>query len=125
MPSIDDRIKAELEKDDSLLKDTIGDSQGLNDMVWEAYKSGPRTWLTIMGVGMAVLTVVLIYLLVKFTGATDIADKLTYGLWAILSALLVIGMELWSWMQVNRFSTMREIKQMELAILSKLEKDKE
>lgn len=123
MPSIDDRIKAELEKDDSLLADTISDSKGLNDMVWDAYRSGPKGWLTFMGISMVGLTGILIYLLVKFTGAADIDGKITYGLWAILTAMLLIGMELWSWMQVNRFATMREIKQMELGIRELLEKD--
>ena len=123
MPSIDERIKAELEKDDKQLAESISDSKGLNAMVWDAYRSGPRGWLTIVGVLMAVFTGVLIYLLVKFTGSDDIADKLTYGLWAILSAIMVIGLELWSWMQVNRFSTMKEIKQMEFSIKRMLEKE--
>jgi hypothetical protein len=123
MPSIDERIREELEKDDSELASSIADSKGLNAMVWDAYRSGPRGWLTVMGVLMAAFTGVLIYLLVKFTGTDVVADKITYALWAILTAILVVGMELWSWMQVNRFSTMREIKQMEISIKSAISKE--
>lgn len=116
MVSIDERIKAELEKDDAEMRATTEDAKGLNDMVWDAYRSGPRKWLTLAGIAMFALTGVLIYLLVQFVGAETATGKLDWGVWSILTFMVIIGLELWSWMQVNRVATMREIRTMALML---------
>lgn len=123
MASIDERIKAELENSEGDFATEFTDTKGLNDMVWDAYKSGPRRWLTFTGVAMCLLSVVLVYLLVKFVGADVAVDKVYWGVWSVLTLMVILGLELWSWMQVNRFATMREIKQMEASIRQLLEKE--
>lgn len=116
MPSIDERIKAELERDEAQMDTALGDSKGLNDMVWDAFRAGPRRWLVVVASLTAVFSLVLIYLLVKFSYADTVADQIFWGVWSILAAIAVITFELWSWMQINRVSLRREIKQLELGV---------
>lgn len=122
MTSIDERIKQELESEETALDMDFADSKGLNDMVWDAYRAGPKRWMTLVGVIMVLLTGVLIYLLYRFVQAEVVLDKVEWGVWSVIAIITIIALELWSWMQVNRVSTMREIKQMELSIRRCLEK---
>ncbi|NVJ96719.1 MAG: hypothetical protein HWE25_01130 [Alphaproteobacteria bacterium] len=123
MVSIDERIKAELEKDDGELAGQLSDTRGINDMVWDAYRTGPRRWLTLIGITMFALTGVLIYLIVKFVGAGDAHDAVFWGVWMVMTLMTILGMELWSWMQVNRVATMREIRMIALALKREQEND--
>jgi Na+/melibiose symporter-like transporter len=120
MPSIDERIKAELERDNMRLDEALTDNTGLNAMVWDAFRGGLRGWMWVVAITTGLLAVLLVYLLVQFAGSVTVAEQISWGVWSILTGVAVVGFELWCWMQINRVATRREIKQMELSLKQNL-----
>mgnify|MGYP000462158838 CR=1 FL=1 len=116
MVSIDERIKAELERDSARLDEIFTDTGGLNTMVWDAFRGGLRGWMWAVATVTVLLFVLLAFLLYQFVMADTVIDKISWGVWSIVTLMSAMGFELWSWMQINRVATRREIKQMELAL---------
>jgi len=123
MASIDERIKAELERDSERLDKILADNSALNSMVWDAFKGGLRGWMWVVATTTTVLGILLIYLIYKFVGAETVMSQINWGVWSILTCIAVVGFELWSWMQINRVATRREIKKMELAFRSSVKEN--
>jgi len=122
MASIDERIKAELERDNEALDSVLDDTDHLDAMVMRAFSSGIKRWLWPIFIITGLLTAALIVLLVKFTGAATVPDQIYWGVWAILAGITVVCFELWAWMQINRIAIRREIKLLELAVRKLAEK---
>lgn len=113
MTSIDERIKAELEREGAELDAVITDDT-MPSMIAMAYKGSMRRWMWFVSTVTTVLGVVAVWLLFKFTGATGVEDRLYWGVWAILAVIVMLAFEMWAWMQVGRVAMKRDIQQLQL-----------
>jgi len=121
MVSIDERIKRELEETNAELADVMDDKALMSDMVTDAFKgSVGRMMIVALSISI-LLTVVFVWSVVEFVTADTIQDSIFWAVWTILSAVVVMVFELWAWMQINRVSLRREIKQIELSLRHAIE----
>lgn len=118
MNNIDDLIKHELEKETSEVDELLAREGGLPDMVAAAFKGSLRRWVWLMGFVTLVFTGLLVWTGYEFYMATTVDDRVFWGVWFIVNLVVQSSLKKWSWMEMNRASTMREIKRLELAIVS-------
>ncbi|MBL4787957.1 MAG: hypothetical protein JKY60_02525 [Kordiimonadaceae bacterium] len=116
MVTIDERIKEELERDSTQLDELLAETRPMNAMLADAYKGGLRRSMMAVSVITGALIVTVIFLIYKWTSATDLAAQLNSGIWLVLAMISLVGFELWAWMEIGRISTRRDIKQLELTI---------
>ncbi|MEX0297832.1 MAG: DUF6768 family protein [Kordiimonas sp.] len=118
MNDIDDLIKRELEKETSEIDELMVREGGLPDMVSAAFKGSMRRWVWLMSVVTLVFTALLVWCGYEFYIAQSVDDRVFWGVWFIVTAIVQTSLKKWSWMEMNRSSTMREVKRLELAIVS-------
>lgn len=122
MASIDERIRRELQEEVELLADENCDGALLPTLVSQAFK-GPLRRLIPVALTLAVTFAgLLVWSIVEFILATELIVALKWGVWAVLSALGLVLVELFTWMQINRVSTRREIKLLEVSMRKLLKK---
>ncbi len=116
MTNLDDRIKAELERETSEIDALLANEGGLPDMVSAAWHGGLRRWIWVTSFFIVPLTVLLVWCAYEFFTAQNSEDQLYWGICTLLSAMPQIALKQWQWMEMNRASMMREIKRLELAV---------
>lgn len=119
MNSIDERIKRELEAESLDVDKIIGDQGGAPQMLENALKGNMGRAFRIVLVLATVVFLGLIYDVWRFWTAVTVEEQIFWGVWAVLSGIVLIGLELWSWMEMNRASSVRAITRVELAIRDK------
>jgi len=107
MPTIDERIKEELQNETDLFDALIPESvvQNIN----------AKTTTVVLGV-ILLIAGIGIYCLVQFVTATSLPEIIRWGVWLLISSIGLVLVELWTWMQIGRLATQREIRQLEINI---------
>lgn len=118
MSDIDDLIKQELQKETAEIDDLLTREDGLPDMLAGAFKGSMRRWMWLMSIVTLAFTGLLFWCGYNFYVAVTADDRIFWGVWFIFMAIVQSSLKKWSWMEMNRASTMREIKRLELAIVS-------
>lgn len=119
MNSIDERIKRELEAESLDVDKIVGENGDINEMFRAALK-GSTGGVVKLVIGLATITgLVVAFCLWQFVGAVAVSDQIFWAVWSILSAVTMIGFEIWAWMEINRAATQRAITRLELAIRDK------
>jgi len=113
-----DRIKAELEKETSEIDELLASEGGLPDMVSAAMKGTMRRWVWFAGIVTLIVTGLFIWAGYNFYHAATMDDRLFWGVWFIVGVVGQVTLKQWQWMEMNRSSMMREIKRLELALVS-------
>jgi len=122
MVTIDERIRRELEQE----IDTLGEQENaegfvLPTLVSQAFK-GPLRNLIPVAIALAVsFGILFIWSIIEFVNASEVVSSIKWGVWAILSALGLVLVELFTWMQINRVSIRREIKKLEIYVRQSLD----
>lgn len=119
MNSIDERIKKALEDENLELDEIIGDQGGAPKMLHNALNGNMGRAVRIVLVLAGLVFIGLIYDVWRFWTAATVEDQIFWGVWAVLSGIVLIGLELWTWMEMNRASSVRAITRVELAIRDK------
>jgi hypothetical protein len=79
---------------------------------------GKMRWMAIAVTIESVVCAVLIVLAaIEFFRTDDTKWQILYATGVLLLALLLVLVKLWGWMQMNRYSILREIKRLEMRIL--------
>ena len=118
MNEIDEEIKSALEDEDAKLFAELNDEAGLFELVGMSFK-GKNAWMAwymwIMGFIVFVLGV---YALTLFLAETDLKVAMGWAL-TINACMFVIALiKIMSWQQMHKLDVMREIKRMEVRLLS-------
>jgi len=113
---IDDEIRQALSDEDAVEYDKFADEQSLLAQALELWK-GKNRWLNIGGMVVTFAFMVLAIVCAwKFYQAEDIKELLGWSL-GLGFLFAVIGMlKLWAWMEMEKNSTIREIKRLELQV---------
>lgn len=118
MNDIDDQIRNALTEDERRLIADLQEQVGLFDMLSMALR-GKQAWLTwymwIMGV---VVFLAGIYCFMQFLGSDDLHNSLAWMLGINVCISIIVIIKVVGWTQMSKLELMREIKRLELRLIS-------
>lgn len=115
--NIDDKIREQLERENALLKSQIQQDPSLFAMLANAYKGRLGGWMILMSLVGLILTALMLWCGYEFFFVESSIDaKLRWGVGLLLSAMLQIAIKMWTFNEMNRSATQRELKKLELAV---------
>lgn len=115
MSNFDKNIEQELAAQAFQLDQLMREEQGLGPMIRSGFNGGLRP-LMIIAYGLAILlAAAIVYCGYQFL-TVDPAQQTYWGVWLLLAFQAQMGTKIWIWLEMNRSSTMREIKRLELAV---------
>ncbi len=124
--NLDDKIKEALKMDDTEVDMILKKEDGLFSQLLGIFQGRMMIW-NVFGLILAVLTTVIMVFTGYYFFVSESLDERIF--WGIISLALwtgTIGVKVWFWLEMNRNSTNREMKRLELAIAKltiKLEQD--
>ena len=115
--NIDELIKQALTEEESEYLEKMGE-QTLMEEGLDLFK-GRRGWISIW-VGFVIFIVFIgsIYCLVKFFEVNEMKELMIWGGGFFLGIFMVTSLKIWAWMQMDRNALMRELKRLELQIVT-------
>lgn len=114
MTTIDERIKTALEQDTKELDTLLANEGGLPDMISTSFKGGMRRWMVLVWIVTFIVTVLMFWCIYNFVMAGE--DNIFWGFCSLGLMMMQIALKQWTWLEMNRATTMREIKRLELVI---------
>ncbi|MBO9491668.1 hypothetical protein J7384_14970 [Endozoicomonas sp. G2_1] len=115
--NIDEKIKQELEQEAKQLNATLVHDDSIFIYVKQAF-TGSLGWLvTLISVIAFAVTLLLLWAGYQFFFVEhDSHTRLTWAMILGLSTLVQTALKMWTFMEMNRQSTIREIKRLELSV---------
>lgn len=113
---LDEQIKQSLQQEAQQLDAILAQQPGIFGMINNSYRGALRVWLIIASIAGVIATGLLIWCGYEFIMAELVIDKIHWGIWFIVSLFIQAMLKLWFFMEMNRNSTVREIKRLELAV---------
>lgn len=112
---IDRVIREALTREEAELFDRLGEPS-VPEMLTQAFR-GRNWWLNVLG-GVLTLAYVAgtLYCAWRFFGATELADRLAWGLGTVSGLVITMAFKIWYWMELHRNALTREIKRLELQV---------
>lgn len=114
---IDQLIKETLSQEEAAFYDSL-EEQNLMQMVTGLFK-GKNAWLLIT---TNIVTIIFFglftYCLVKYFNVESTEELLKWGLGSLMFLLNISMLKLYAWMQMDKNALLREIKRLELLIMS-------
>ncbi|WP_417449740.1 DUF6768 family protein [Kordiimonas sp.] len=116
MTKLDERIRAELERETGDIDELLASKDGLPDMVAAAYTGGLRRWMWLTGGITLVVTGLMFWCGYRFYIAPGTDDRVFWGVWFLVALNAQVALKQWQWLEMYRSSMMREIKRLELVV---------
>lgn len=118
MPRIDDQLRAALSANDRALLDRLGDEPGVFEL-WRASYQGKFRWLNLIATVFSfVIFAVQIWCLIGLLRTDDAVIAVRWAAGFGFCALAVAMLKMWFWMRMNHLAAVREIKKIELLLVS-------
>ncbi len=113
---IDDKIRQALSEEDAKLFEEFSEEPSLMELALETLK-GRNRWATAMVMIVGTLFMVLgIFSLFQFSSAQETKALISWALAFVFCMAAVSMMKIWAWMEIEKNSTLREIKRLELQV---------
>jgi len=120
MNDIDKKIQAALRRDPA--GDSLTDEPNIAEEVLITFRSRQR-WLTSFLIVLNLAAFVgLVFTAIRFYEAPDVTAQLRWGGAAVLFLVMVALMKLWFWLEMHKNRILREVKRVELLLVSRPEK---
>lgn len=117
MEEIDQLIKETLSKENAAFYDSL-DEQNVFDMFFGLFK-GKNTWiLIVMNIMIFVFLGLFVYSCVQFFSAESTNELIKWGTGSILFVLSLSMLKIYAWMQMDKNAILREMKRLELQVMS-------
>ena len=121
-------MKNEMEEIDKLIKDTLNeeeakfydalDEQNIFEMLFGLFK-GKNAWINILiNVVIVIFFVMLIYCAIQFFNAETTEALVKWGFGSLFFVLCISILKLYAWMQMDKYAILREMKRLELQVMS-------
>lgn len=121
-------MKNELEEIDNLIRETLNEEeakfydaleeQNILEMVFGLFK-GKNAWLNILlNIVIVVFFVSFIYSGIQFFNSESTPELIKWGFGCLTLLLSMSMLKLYAWMQMDKYAILREMKRMELQIMS-------
>ncbi|MCG8572474.1 MAG: hypothetical protein MJB14_20265 [Spirochaetes bacterium] len=122
--NIDEKIKLELENEAEDFTKDYSENTSLFTKIVGIYKKSLSFWLIFTTVAGLALIPVMLYAGYQFVITVDLNSPLFYGVLLIILAIVQATFKLWMFNEINKNSTNREIKRLEMTIEQLKIKDK-
>lgn len=117
MEEIDQLIKDTLSKEEAAFYDSL-DEQNLFQMVFGLFK-GKNAWLLIITNIMTVIFFGLfVYCSFQFFNVDTTEELLRWGFLTVMLLLSLSVLKIYAWMQIDKNAILREMKRLELQVMS-------
>lgn len=117
MEEIDRLIKNTLSQEESKFYDAL-DEQGISDMVFGLFR-GKNAWINILlNVVIIIFFGGFIYCSIQFVNAESTDGFVKWGLGSLVLLLNICMLKLYAWMQMDKNAILREMKRLELQVMS-------
>ena len=116
MNNIDQKIQAALQRD------ATADEPNLAEEVLIAFRGRHRWQSSLLVVINLAVFAGLIFAVVRFYGSADTAMQLRWGGVALVLLLMIALLKIWFWLEMHTNRVLREVKRVELLLLSRTEK---
>jgi O-antigen/teichoic acid export membrane protein len=121
MEEIDKLIKETLSKEEAKFYDNL-DEQNVFQMFTGLFQ-GKNKWLIyVMNVMTIIFFVLFVYCLVMFFGTDQTNDLIKWGIGGIMFLMALCMLKLFAWLQMDKNALLRELKRLELQLLSVTER---
>ena len=114
--NIDEQIQQALHNEAKQLDDIIAHEPGLFNRLGNVYKSSTRVWVGIASIGGFIATAAFLYFGYLFYVAVTVDDRVFWAVWFLVCFIAQVAIKQWIFMEMNRTSTLREVKRVEIAI---------
>jgi len=119
--NLDDKIKQSLESEAKNLDQILAHEPGIFKMLLNAFKGSLGRWMILVAIATFLITLVMFwagyqFFFVEVSSQAVMLHKIQWGVVLLLSTMVQIALKMWTFMEMNRQSAMREIKRLELTI---------
>jgi len=115
--NIDEKIKNELNKESKQLDQILAHEPGIFKMLANAFKGSLGRWMILVGIVTFAITVVMFWAGYQFFFVEgELMFKLHWAVILIFSGMMQMALKMWSFMEMNRQSVLREMKRLELVM---------
>ncbi len=116
MRDIDKMIRDALPAEDVELFESLGEEQGIHEMVIDSFR-GKTLWLvTLVFVAIAAFVVLAILAAVQFFQVEPVKEMIAWACAFMFCLIAIAIMKVWYWMELNKNTVIREVKRVELQI---------
>lgn len=119
--TIDEEIEQELETQAFQRNNLHYDEQGLLPLLKSGFCGGLKRWMILAYIMALLLALTIVYCAYQFFTA-DVASQNFWGICLVLAFQAQVGTKIWIWLEMQRSSTLRELKRIELAVALLAEK---
>jgi len=116
MPDLDDQIRSALDTANESDPDVYSNELSTFRQATSVMRGRNRWIVTMVMVVTFVFTAFFFWSVYKFFNTTDLQQSIAWGFGGTLSFLATGSLKLWFWMQMDKYSVLREIKRLELQV---------
>lgn len=117
MEEIDKLIKETLTQEEAKFYDSL-EEQNVIEMLFGLFK-GKNSWINIIiNIAIIVFFVLLIYSVIQFLNSELTNDLVKWGFGCLALLINICMLKLYAWMQMDKNAILREMKKLELQIMS-------
>ncbi|MGJ8693445.1 MAG: DUF6768 family protein [Thalassotalea sp.] len=115
--NIDEKIKQELESEAVKIDQIVSQQEGIFTMLLNTYKGALGGWMIAVTVITLLVTAAMIWSGYQFFfQAVGVEEKLHWAMILGITIVMQISLKMWTFMEMNRNSIIREMKRLEIAI---------
>lgn len=117
MEEIDRLIKDTLSKEEAAFYDSL-EEQNLFDMVFGLFKGKNAWFLIITNIMIIAFLGLFVYSIVQFFNVESSEELIKWGLGSLIFLSSVCMLKIYAWMQMDKNAILREMKRLELQVMS-------
>lgn len=116
--NIDKKIQQELKEEANQLDNILAHEPGVFNMLLNAYKGSLGAWIVIVSIVTLCVSAIMVWAGYQFFigEAKGLEHQVYWGVVLLVSVVIQVALKMWTFMEMNRQSTLREIKRLELMI---------
>ncbi|HEX2854752.1 MAG TPA: DUF6768 family protein [Opitutaceae bacterium] len=120
MNDLDQKIQAALRRDQPA--DLLGSEPNLAEEILIAFRGRQRWQSSLLIILNLAIFAALVFAVVRFDGSAEVTAQLRWGGLALVLLLMITMLKIWFWLEMSTNRVLREVKRVELLLLSRPEK---
>ncbi|MGE0707953.1 MAG: DUF6768 family protein [Planctomycetota bacterium] len=116
MKDLDQEIREALAAEDRELLEEIGADPSLPERVVLTLRGRSRPFVILSVVAGIAFLGLLVFTGIRFYEAPTVREQLLWGAGVFYALLIILGIKVWYWMEMNQAALIREVKRLELQV---------
>jgi hypothetical protein len=117
MEEIDQLIKDTLSKEEAAFYDSL-EEQNLFEMVFGLFKGKNAWFLIVTNIMTFIFLGVFVYCCIQFFNVESVEELLKWGFGSFIGMFGLCMLKIYAWMQMDKNAILREMKRLELQVMS-------